>query len=1272
MSTAVQADTRARLSTPLDPAARIAADGKFLRARDERFLVKGVAYGTFAPDVHGYQFPSARRVAEDFRLMAGLGINTVRTYTPPRRELLDEAARNGLRVMIGVPWSQHVAFLDDRALTRNIRHELVSHVEELGSHPAALMFALGNEIPPGVVRWHGRVRVERFLRSLYEEAKAASPASLFTYVNFPPTEFLDLSFFDICAFNVYLHREADLRAYLGRLQNIAGHKPLLLAEAGADSTREGEQGQADITSMHVRAAFEEGASGAIAFAWTDEWWRGGHPVEDWNFGLVDRQRNLKPAALAVADAFAAAPFPAEVRKTWPRVSVVVCAYNAAGTLEDNLQSLEKLTYPDVEIILVNDGSSDRTPEIGRSHPSVHIIDIPNGGLSAARNIGLAAATGEIVAYTDADTRVDPDWLTFLVQPFLHSDVVGSGGPNVVPDDDPPMAQCIARAPGGPTHVLLDDRTAEHVPGCNMAFRREALLAIGGFNPIYLRAGDDVDVCWRMQARGWKIGFAPAALVWHHHRATVKAYWRQQLGYGEGETWLMAHHPEKFLDGNMLWHGRIYSPLPFVRSLWGTKINAGVWGTAAFPSVYRTDVHPFAFLPHSIRWQAISLILTMAGIGVASTRAHVWAAILLLGAGLVGVAVTVTKNLTYALRSDVSSLAGNRLWYRMMVGYLHFIQPLARIRGRVRGLLSPPEVVLPAAERQTSKGPRPKWSEAWRALLLVTGNVAEDRYWSETWTSAERVLTRITDWLRRSRAVRTIEIDEGWSDDRDVSVFVGRWAWLDVRALVEDHGGGRSLLRVSTHLRPTTLGIVAAVAIGAALLVSASAGLALRWPLAGATASLLVVVVIGFTAWRTAQATAIVRRGIDTVAHDEGMLAMRSGASRTPLIAPSLLRSYGLRSAAIFMVMIVALGAGTFMLREAATAAVIGAKKGYAGDNGPAFQAWIDTPGGIVVAPGGDIYFADSHNDVIRRIDAANSHISTVVGNHDLGTGFSGDNGPGTRAQLDTPDGVAIAPDGDLIVADSHNDRIRRVDKPTGVITTVAGSGESGYDGDEKPATQAALNTPNAVAVAPNGDIYIADTLNYRIRMIDSTTGLIHTIAGDGAPGDDPTDVGDGGPATSAHLNMPSDLAVAPNGDVYIADMHHQRVRKVDAKTRIITTVAGTGEWGYSGDDGPATQAKLAGPAGIAVVPEGRGRVTLFIADYYNGRVRAVGPDGIIRDVSDEGRDAFGAPSRVAFAARKGWLYVADASRDQIVVLNIPKIAPNLVPPRPQPAARRTS
>jgi DNA-binding beta-propeller fold protein YncE len=361
-----------------------------------------------------------------------------------------------------------------------------------------------------------------------------------------------------------------------------------------------------------------------------------------------------------------------------------------------------------------------------------------------------------------------------------------------------------------------------------------------------------------------------------------------------------------------------------------------------------------------------------------------------------------------------------------------------------------------------------------------------------------------------------------------------------------------------------------------------------------------------------------------------------------------------------------------MLREAATGPVIGGQKGYAGDYGPAIEAWLDTPGGVVVALNGDVFVADSNNHVIRRIDAQNTTIEPVAGNHSSGSGFSGDNGLAIAAQLNTPNGVTIAPDGDLIIADSHNDRIRRVDRPTGVITTIAGSGENGYDGDDKPALEAALNTPSAVAAAPNGDIYVADTLNYRVRMIDAKTGLIHTVAGNGRAGEG-GDFGDGGPATSGTLNMPSDVAIDPaTGDLYIADMHHNRIRKVDARTHIISTVAGSA-WGYSGDGGPATQARLAGPAGVAIVPETGGKVTIFIADYYNGQVRAVGADGVIRDLSDEGRAVFGAPSRVAFASagpRRGWLYVADSSQDKIVPLIIPRIAPNLAQTRPAPPAKR--
>jgi sugar lactone lactonase YvrE len=397
----------------------------------------------------------------------------------------------------------------------------------------------------------------------------------------------------------------------------------------------------------------------------------------------------------------------------------------------------------------------------------------------------------------------------------------------------------------------------------------------------------------------------------------------------------------------------------------------------------------------------------------------------------------------------------------------------------------------------------------------------------------------------------------------------------------------------------------------------------------------------------------VRRAIDRVALAHNMAPIRSGPVGTPLISPSRLRTYSLRTALIFVVMIVGVGTGTFMLREAAISVrlVIG-KPGNA-MNGPSISAYLNTPGGIVVAPNGDIYFADSNNHVIDRVSRTVDRgliVTTVVGNRT--NGFSGDNGQAIRAQLDTPDGVAFAPDGDLIVADSLNNRIRRVDAPTRIITTIAGSGETGYDGDDKPATEAALNTPNAVTAAPNGDIFIADTLNNRIRMVDHATGFIHTVAGDGQPGGDGP-IGDGGPATSAHLFMPSDVQVSSNGDLYIADMHHNRVRKVDARTQIITTVAGNGLFGAAGDNGPALAASLAGPAGVAVVEDTLGRLTLFIADSYNGTIRSVTPDGVMHNVNNEGRVKFGTPSRVAFAPGTEWLYVADSSNDSIVALNIP-------------------
>jgi len=799
--------------------------GRFLEAGGQRLLIKGVSYGTFAPDASGAQFPVPERVRQDFRLMREAGLNTVRVYTVPEPSLLDCAAEHGLRVMVGVPWAQHLAFLDDQALTRRVRQDVVSAVRALGSHEAALLFALGNEIPASVVRWHGQRRIEVFLRELYDACKQASPDSVLTYVNFPPTEFLDTSCFDVCSFNVYLHREANLRAYLARLQHVAGHKPMLLAEAGADSIREGLDGQARITAMHLRVAFEEGACGAVAFAWTDEWWRGGHDVHDWAFGLVDRARLPKPALEATRQAFADAPFPAEAQRQWPRVSVVVCAYNAADTLDECLASLMAVRYPDYEVILVNDGSRDATGAIGRRYPKVRVIDIPNGGLSAARNVGMHAADGEIVAYTDADVRVDPDWLTYLVQPFLTGDYIGSGGPNVVPPDDDWVAQCVARAPGGPTHVLLDDRVAEHVPGCNMAFRRESLMAVGGFNPVYLRAGDDVDACWRLQAAGGRIGFAPSALVWHHHRSTIKAYWRQQVGYGEGETWLGAFHPEKFLRGQMLWRGHIYSPLPFVRGLSGRRMNTGVWGSAPFPSIYSNESYRLSYLVHAPIWMVASLGLLALGVLGALTGHPLTVRALTLG-GL-GVLMTAVRCLRFAWDTDLAGLPGigertpdtSRWIYRVVIAWMHFIQPLARFKGRMQGRLSPPEVLSPEhVIRRPRKAPWPTRADVRLGVRLCIGRPESRAFWSERWHAPHDILMELVGTLRAVRPAPRVAVDDGWWLDCDCSVAVGRWGWLQMLVLIEQHAEGRTLLRTTQQLRPSASGVLVVLLTLVALVV----------------------------------------------------------------------------------------------------------------------------------------------------------------------------------------------------------------------------------------------------------------------------------------------------------------------------------------------------------------------------------------------------------------------------------------------------------------------
>ncbi len=525
--------------------------GKFVFAGDEKLFIRGVTYGPFTPTADGCVYHDIPTVAADFAGIARMGANAVRTYTVPPRWLLDVAYDHGLRVMVGFGWEQHITFLDERKRRKSIEDQVREGVRQCTGHPALLAYMIGNEIPSPIVRWYGPDRIERFLGRLYDAVKQEDPGALVSYVNYPTTEYLRPRSDFVC-FNVFLESEPALDAYLRRLHNLSGDRPLVLAEIGLDSIRNGEDAQASSLAWQIRTAFSAGCAGVFTFSWTDEWHRGGAEIFDWGFGLTDRERRPKRALSAVGKAFTDGPFRPDIN--WPRMSVVVCTHNGSRTIEHCCQALAKLDYPDYEVIVVDDGSTDGTADIVRKY-DVQLIQTENRGLSSARNVGANAATGEIVAYIDDDAWPDPHWLAYLAVAFESADYAGVGGPNIAPPRDGSVADCVANAPGGPIHVLLTDDVAEHIPGCNMAFRRSVLKAVGGFDPEFRVAGDDVDICWRIQARGWKLGFTPGAMVWHHRRSSTRAYLRQQWGYGKAEAMLERKWPEKYnLVGHLSWRG----------------------------------------------------------------------------------------------------------------------------------------------------------------------------------------------------------------------------------------------------------------------------------------------------------------------------------------------------------------------------------------------------------------------------------------------------------------------------------------------------------------------------------------------------------------------------------------------------------------------------------------------------------------------------------------------------------------------------------------------
>ena len=754
---------------PQEPSDKIQIKGKFLYQGDRKFYVRGVTYGAFKSDELGQEYTDLEQIDRDFAMMASNGINTVRIpHTTPPRILLDIAYKHKLKVMVGLSAEQYVGYLIDRKKEPDIMQIIREKVKSCADHPALLCIAIGKEVPATIVRWYGRKKIETYLKKVYKEIKKIAPESIVTYVNYPTTEYLQLPFLDMLCFNVYLEQPQQLEKYLARLQNIAGDRPLLMGEIGLDSLRNGEQKQSEALDWQIQMTFKMGCSGLFVFSWTDEWFRGGEEVYDWAFGLTNKIRKPKQALETVKNNFQNVPIiPAG---DWPFFSVVVCSYNGSLTIRECLEGIRKLNYPFYEVIVINDGSTDTTPQIAADF-DVNLINTPNQGLSVARNLGASVSKGEIISYIDDDAVPDPDWLLYLASSFYETSYAAVGGPNIAPNNVSFIANCVDHSPGSPSHVLITDTEAEHIPGCNFSIRRKALNELGGFDAQFRAAGDDVDLCWRIVEAGWKIGFNPGAMVFHHRRRTIRSYWKQQFGYGKAEALLERKWPQKYNNiGHKTW-GHIYSngviQNPFFKR-W--RVYHGIWGNAPFQSIYDSPSSSHLALLQMPEWYLLSAALLLVAISgiVWTPMLYLWPIALL----VIFLPMThIIYNVATITGKNRTGSRSENLFFKFTTIYFHIFQPLARLLGRLKYDLTP--------WRNYGKG---------NYAVPVTEKL---NVWCNNWIAPEVRLENIESNLRSENAC----IERGGIYDRwDLLVKGGSLGSVKILMAAEDHEGGKQFLR----------------------------------------------------------------------------------------------------------------------------------------------------------------------------------------------------------------------------------------------------------------------------------------------------------------------------------------------------------------------------------------------------------------------------------------------------------------------------------------------
>jgi glycosyltransferase involved in cell wall biosynthesis len=762
------------MSTDLTLIQPVTTHGKFLNRAGSKFFLKAMRLDAKTPAVDNFNAAIELR-SRLAQLQAG-NTTAVIVKSDDADKAIGIAASMGLYTVVEIELDAE-SLLQRKGL-KAARAQVEMLARRLGGRPGLIGFLLSPSIGAQWLRMAGLDGLRRALTGLVRHLKRYSAGALVAVRHQPFTRALagleeDFLYSTVTGMSGY-----ELTSYIVSLHNMAESRPVVV---------EMEPGCGD-QDERVGCAFAAGVAGVVAPA------------------FKARPRNDALAMIAL-EPDEVLPFvalngncPPALRKP-PMVSVVICAYNAERTMEACLKSLRALNYPNYEVVVVDDGSRDATAEIAARFPEFRLIRQPNKGLSAARNVGMQAALGEIIAYTDSDCVVDPHWLTFMVGAMAANGFDACGGPNYAPHEEGRTEACVAASPGAPCHVLTGEDRAEHLAGCNMVFRKTVLQAIGGFDPQFTAAGDDVDICWRALEAGFVLGFCPAAFVWHFRRNTVKAYYNQQRGYGKAEAMLYFKYPERFNSlGQVMWHGRIPG---LARTLPGAR-NLVAWvknSSGFFQSIYEPPMGLLKFLPQTLEWNALwSMVLLfslMAGFSVLP-------AIAMLALGPIWA-------LYYAWKAPLEK-AHDGLVSRLMVGFLAYTGPMFRTITRYKFRLAG---ALAARGAETMPRQRPAIALRQRALKLA--------YWSESGIPRDSLIDRLVKLF--TRAAMPVRVDSGWND-YDLEIQADSWTRLRIKTADEEHEGGKLKTIVQAQIR---LSLLSKLVLGLSTLAAAAAALMLGTP-----------------------------------------------------------------------------------------------------------------------------------------------------------------------------------------------------------------------------------------------------------------------------------------------------------------------------------------------------------------------------------------------------------------------------------------------------------